>query len=148
MEKIECFIDGACEPRNPGGMGSYGVYAVKAGIVVIEDFGVLHDGPEMTNNVAEYSALLKALSKIKEKFGIDSGVVIYTDSQLVANQMNDVWPIRSGIYATHAYAAMEYAKQFTKIKYVWIPREKNSFADALSKRALAEIGIKPHPSRR
>lgn len=148
MKRIDCFIDGACEPVNPGGTGSYGIYAVCNGEVVLEDWAIIGTGEGMTNNVAEYRALFHALLKLKEKFGTKIKIVIHSDSQLVVKQCNDEWPIRRGHYVEMAQRARHVALEFPRITYVWIPREKNGFADALSKRALAEKGIKPHYSRR
>lgn len=140
--KIDCFVDGACEPRNPGGTGSWGAYAVSDGVVVIEECGVIGDGPTISNNVAEYAALFEALKLIKEKFGTTPDITVFSDSQLVIKQMNREWPVRQGLYVEMAQKALHFATQFPMITYVWIPRDRNTFADALSKRALAEKGRK------
>jgi ribonuclease HI len=151
MKKIDCYIDGACEPKNPGGTGSYGIYAleVESGVPT-EDWGVCGSGESMTNNVAEYTALRKALVLVKEKWGTDLKLTIYGDSQLVINQMSGEWNTdrASGKYVQEMTACLQLLTQFPRIEFIWIPREQNTFADGLSKRALAEKGIKPRVYQR
>lgn len=147
MKKIECWIDGACEPKNPGGTASWGVYMVEEG-VPMENWGIVGSGEGISNNVAEYSALIEAFNIAKSRYGTDIHLTIYGDSQLVINQMNKEWNIGQGMYTEYAVRALHLALQFQKLTFEWIPRERNTFADGLSKRALAEKGIKPHYSRR
>jgi ribonuclease HI len=147
MKKIECWIDGACEPKNPGGTASWGVYIVEEGAST-EHWGIVGSGDEMSNNVAEYAALTEALKLVKKHFGTEVELSIYGDSQLVIQQMNRKWKIHGGLYFDHAQCALHLLLEFPIVKLHWIPRERNTFADALSKRALAEKGIKPHYSRR
>lgn len=143
MRKIECFIDGACEPKNPGGTASWGVYLL-AEDMPIEEWGVVGSGPAMSNNVAEYAALVNAFMLVKKHYGTDVELTIYGDSQLVINQMNQEWTMKGGLYMEWAQRALHLALQFPILHFIWIRREKNVFADGLSKRALSEKGIKPH----
>lgn len=147
MRKVDCFIDGACEPKNPGGTASWGVY-ILAEDMPIEEWGIVGSGEKMSNNVAEYSALIEAFKLVKKRYGTDIELTIFGDSQLVINQMNHEWNIKGGMYFEYAQCALHLALQFPILHFIWIGREKNTFADALSKRALAEKGIKPHYLRR
>lgn len=147
MRKVDCFIDGACEPKNPGGTASWGVYIIADG-APIEEWGVVGSGEGMSNNVAEYSALIQAFLLVKKHFGTGIELTIYGDSQLVINQMNRKWEVGRGMYFDYAQRALHLMLEFADIHFIWLPREKNTFADALSKRALAEKGIKTHYSRR
>ena len=148
LKQVEVYIDGACEPSNPGGTASFGVYLTSvddnAGSVQ-EKWGVIGSGAGMSNNVAEYCALIEAFALIKRHFHnlFDCDITIYGDSQLVINQMAGDWGMKHGLYVEYAVRAKQISTEFPFIKYVWIPREKNDFADKLSKRALAEVGIKP-----
>ncbi len=58
---IICFIDGCCEPCNPGGIASYGVVVLRDGLLIHEASRLFMPIPgkekETSNNVAEYSAL-------------------------------------------------------------------------------------------
>jgi len=55
---INAWIDGACEPVNPGGTASYGLVIKQGDEVIVNNCGVVGSGNGMTNNVAEYSALI------------------------------------------------------------------------------------------
>ena len=53
-------------------------------------------GTNGTNNVAEYSAVKKALEILQElnEKGKLTSAVVYGDSQLVINQLNSLWRVR------------------------------------------------------
>jgi ribonuclease HI len=57
------YIDGACKPVNPGGTASYGLVVKfhQTGEVLYQEAKIVGSGPFMSNNVAEYSALLAFL---------------------------------------------------------------------------------------
>lgn len=59
--KFIAFIDGACEPVNPGGTASYGVVVKSDGVTIFTDSAVVGSGLAISNNVAEYSGLLAFL---------------------------------------------------------------------------------------
>lgn len=150
--KLEVYIDGACEP-NPGGTASFGVL-VRQKIMGLEgpfgyskvrweDWGIVSSGPKMSNNVAEYSALIKFLEWLDNQ--IPEDVVIYSDSQLLVNQMNFEWNTNPDkLYYPYYQKVMTLRLALgevnKKISYKWIPREQN-LADELSVRALREVGI-------
>ncbi len=81
MKEYHIYIDGA-SLGNPGRSG--------AGMVAFDEEGneVWRDSiylGEMTNNMAEYEALVRALRRV-ERARVDV-VNVYTDSLLVANQV-------------------------------------------------------------
>jgi hypothetical protein len=55
--------------------------------------------------------------------------------------MKGEWRVKSGRYLPFFRRAKELAGLFTNIAYIWIPREKNCAADALSKKVLRQMGI-------
>ena len=65
---LEVFFDGLCIPNNRGGIPCYGFLIKKDGQVIYSDKGVASKpfSDEATNNVAEYTALIKALQWLKE----------------------------------------------------------------------------------
>jgi len=77
------YTDGACS-GNPGPAGS--------GIVVLSPDGKVHEGfeylGEATNNVAELTAILRALEWIPDVAGT---VVVYTDSQYAIGVLQKGW---------------------------------------------------------
>ena len=60
MVTIVVYVDGLCEPMNPGGTATYG-YLIRneAGRVIARKSGVVGKGSEMSNNVAEYAQCVK-----------------------------------------------------------------------------------------
>ncbi len=139
---IELYFDGACEPFNPGGTASYGWVIKKDNKIIKEGSGIVGTGEGMTNNIAEYSALIKGLEEflilnLKEK------LLIKGDSNMVINMINGRWGWNKKRSIWQPHQKMPHLKelldkalqQLNKIDYEaqWIPREENKEADALSK---------------
>lgn len=128
------YIDGA-SLGNPGRSG--------AGIVALDEQGVelwrdsIHLG-QMTNNMAEYEALIHALQRAVLS-SIES-VTIYTDSLLVANQMTGVYKVKNGNMQTYVRKALELTKNIADFEIHHIDREKNRVADRLAKQAAEKKG--------
>ncbi len=95
--KLIAFIDGACEPVNPGGTASYGVVAKSNGVTVFTDSAVVGSGPKMSNNVAEYSGLIAFLEWYIQH-AHNGKATVYSDSSLLINQMTSYWRARRGLY--------------------------------------------------
>jgi len=134
MKTAVIFFDGACLPVNPGGIATYG-FVIKLGDKTISDCGVVCERGG-TNNIAEYTALIKALEKaIKEKV---ESVKIYGDSQLVVYQINGIYSVRSERIIPLYEKAIELLKHFKRWKISWIPREENKEADELSRKAFLD----------
>jgi ribonuclease HI len=117
---ITIYFDGLCRPKNPGGVATYG-------------YLIYRDGKKVNS---EYSALKQASEWVSHQ-GDDEEVVIKGDSQLVINQMNSTWQIKS---ATSKKFVPEIHRllEGRKIQYIWIPREQNVEADELSNLAYDE----------
>ena len=141
---ITIYFDGLCRPRNPGGVATYGYVIYKDGKKAKSGYGVVGSGAGMTNNVAEYSALKRAMEWVRENCP-DDVIVIKGDSHLVIHQLNGTWQIKS-----------ETSKKFVpeirtllggrKTSFVWIPREQNAEADQLSNVAYSQAGVEPTDS--
>lgn len=132
--QIVLYSDGLCEPRNPGGLACWGWLAEADGQPLASDAGVIGRGAGMTNNLAEYTAALKALEWAAESGLV--GLVLRTDSQLVAYQVTGVWQCRAAnlwplLADLRALAAV------TDARIEWVPREQNAKADELSRQAYA-----------
>lgn len=124
--------DGACS-GNPGKMG-VGAVIIKDGKVISEISEAIGEG---TNNIAEYTAVIRALEEAK-KIGVDEAT-IRSDSLLLISQLR-------GEYKVKAPHLRELRRKILKISegmtlhFEHVPREENSYADNLSKKA---IGLKP-----
>ncbi len=140
----EIFFDGLCEP-NPNGIATYGYVVVRNRKQIHENNGVIRDGKGMTNNVAEYSALLKAIEWVNsaENIPIDEDIVVKGDSRLVIKQMSGSWKIKSATSKKYVPMIMGFLKQRKgKIRFQWIPREENAEADRLSRIAYRNYTVR------
>jgi ribonuclease HI len=144
MIAVNC--DGLCEPVNPGGTACYGWAAYRNEEKLGEGCGVVCSGPGATNNVAEYTAVIRALEWLLEQ-GLDNeDVEIRSDSQLCMFQLNGVYAVRSPRILPLYGKAVSLARKFRRVKFRWVPREQNEEADALSRRAYA-AAAPPNPAR-
>lgn len=87
-----------------------------------------------TNNVAEYRGLvagLRAARAIDRSAAID----VRLDSKLLVEQMSGRWKIKHPDMRTLAIVARGIAAG-TQVTYTWIPRSRNSDADALANEAM------------
>ena len=129
------YFDGAAKP-NPG-RGGAGAYIDVNGEIFWEDYRYL--GDNITNNEAEYKALIMLL-EATGALGIKE-ITIRGDSQLVINQMTEKWGISEPRLRLLQIRAWELIFEYEiKVKFEWIPRERNKRADILSNLALTEKG--------
>ena len=91
---IEAYFDGLCEPRNPGGIATYGYVIYKDGKPIKKGCKAIGHGKGMTNNVAEYSGMLRVVEWLNEN-GFDEKIIIKGDSQLAINQITGRWNVKS-----------------------------------------------------
>ena len=133
-----CYFDGACGPINPGGNIGTGAIILKGDDPIYENSGYVDaqdfDYMGTSNNIAEYMALIDVLKKLIDLGLTSKKILVRGDSNLVINQMRRLWKAKGGRYKPYYDEAMELAKSFEDIKFRWIPREQNAFADDLSKR--------------
>jgi ribonuclease HI len=134
---IKTYIDGLTEPINPNGICTYAFIVYNDGKKIYEECNVIGKGIGFSNNVAEYTALVNALKYLYLHFK-DEDITIYTDSQLVANQISGRWQAHEGLYLNKFDEALKLSQMFNKLKVIWIPREQNQEADALSRQAYEE----------
>jgi len=128
-------------PQNPGGYMGAGVVIHETN----EEPHYIHKGYKKdgsnSNNKAEYLALEIALDKLRYEH--DKDVFIYGDSNLVIQQMSGKWKIKGGMYSEIAFRCQSKLEwllqnQELQITFKWIPREKNTVADELSKHGIQE----------
>jgi len=129
--KWKGFFDGAAQPTNPG--------HASIGVVILDSKeNTIYEKGEYigynTNNYAEYTALIDLLEFCVCN-GIDD-IVICGDSQLVINQMNGIYQVKSCKIWPLFMRAQQLKRKIKNISFEWVPREKNKRADTLSKKAL------------
>ena len=128
------YIDGASS-CNPGASG--------AGIVVFDNNGneLFRDSiylGHMTNNMAEYEALIRALRKAEQSS--IKYISVYTDSLLVANQVLGKYRVKIVGLKVYVEEIKKIIRNFTSFALQYIPREENRLADKLAKDAIKKRG--------
>ncbi len=123
--------DGALR-GNPGASACAYIIA-RPGHQPIEVAEVLGD---MTNNQAEYTALVKALDHALE-LGSAHSVVVNSDSELMVKQMKGEYRVKSEELRDLFEEAQALARQFQgRVLFRHVRRAQNSRADALCNEAL------------
>lgn len=92
---------------------------------------------ETTNNVAEYSALIKALEEARNLGA--TNVRIQMDSELIVKQMQGLYKIKQPILQELAAKTLSLLKNFQGYTFTHVRREFNKEADALVNQALDEV---------
>ena len=98
----------------------------------IEGFGEVIG--RATNNVAEYSAVLRALQRSAE-LGART-VHVRSDSQLLIEQLKGNYKVRNAGLRVLYEQVRDAARRFEKVTYEHVRREHNVRADALVNEAL------------
>lgn len=89
---------------------------------------------EATNNVAEYTALIRALEKAHELGG--KRLAVKSDSDLMVQQMNGRYKVKHPGLLPLYEEAKQLSKAFESVTFRHIPREENARADRLCNQAL------------
>jgi ribonuclease HI len=128
-------FDGLCHPRNPGGCacGGWHIAGLPDG-AEIRGSAFYIKGAGATNNIAEYRAATDALHAVSMT-GWSGPVELRGDSQLVIRQFNGVYKVNRPHIAALLADLRDAADQFESVTAVWVPREENSIADAMSREA-------------
>lgn len=127
MKRLVLYIDGSSK-GNPGPAGVGYVIENEKGEEVAS--ASLYIG-KATNNVAEYTALIKGLEKASE-IGAEE-VTVKTDSELIYRQVLGEYKVKNKKLFELYLKAMKKIGGFKSIRMEKIPREKNK-ADELAKR--------------
>ena len=133
-EEFTLYCDGASR-GNPGRAAiGFAIFA-EDGTEIAAQGAFL--GERLTNNVAEYTSLLR---------GLDNALVlgirrlrVRMDSQLVVRQLRGEYKVKHpGLKPLHA-EAIERVRRFRSFHIEHVPREDNSRADALANAALDDL---------
>ncbi len=87
-----------------------------------------------TNNQAEYEALIAALKKARELGS--RRLQIFTDSQLLANQVNGLWKIKDPTLRGLYEKVRSLMRGFDSVTVTHVRRELNKEADRLANEAI------------
>lgn len=134
--KIKVFTDGGSRGNpGPGGAGVV-IYNELNNEIVFEKSKFLGI---VTNNAAEYQALILALKWLLENFKVKKieKISFFLDSKLVVEQMNKNWKIKHDNMkklAQEAWSILEKINLPYSFQHLY--REKNAIADSLVNQAL------------
>lgn len=131
---IEVYFDGLCQPVNPGGIACYAFIVKSNGKTIHSDYGVAGEpfSNDATNNVAEYTALAKALEWLVASNLAQDKVVIMSDSQLVVNQLGGNYKVKGKRIVPLYKQVLLLKTKFPDIEIKWVSREQNREADRLT----------------
>ncbi len=137
MKKIIIYTDGGSRGNpGPGAIGI--VFSNEKGQSLKEYSEYL--GDNLTNNEAEYRAVIFALQKFKALFGKklaqNSEIELKSDSELLIKQLNGEYKILDPKIQSLFLKVWNLRLDFKKIKFTLISREKNKTADGLANKAL------------
>lgn len=137
--RVNLYTDGGVRTggRNGPTKGRSGRGA--AAIVIYDDEGaILKSGgvllEETTVNEAEYSAVILGLYNASTLGATE--VRIYSDSQLVVNQILGTFSVKTERLRDYLNEVKEAMSEFTEVSIEWVPREKNQAADRETRRLL------------
>jgi ribonuclease HI len=130
MTKVIVHVDGGAR-GNPGPAAAASVVSTPAGEVLDEASELLGT---VTNNVAEYRALLLGLARARA-LGAEE-VEVVNDSELIAKQVQGKYKVKHEAMKPLYRQAMTALKEFGAWSIRSVPRAQNADADALVNQAL------------
>ena len=128
--KVIVHVDGGAR-GNPGPAAAASVVSDPGGEVLDEHARLLG---EVTNNVAEYRALLLGLERARALGATEVEVV--NDSELIAKQVQGIYKVKHAAMRPLHLDAMAALRQFERWSIRSVPRAQNADADALVNAAL------------
>ena len=128
--KVVVHVDGGSR-GNPGPAAAASVVSSPSGEVLDEASELLGT---VTNNVAEYRALLLGLARARALGA--SEVEVVNDSELIAKQVQGLYKVKHAAMRPLYSEAMAVLRAFESWKIRSVPRAQNADADALVNAAL------------
>lgn len=126
MTTWKAYVDGAAR-GNPGPAG-IGILIEDGEGNVVKEVG--EPLGRTTNNVAEYTAMIRALEEARG-LGCDN-LAVFTDSELMAHQINGKYAVKALHLKPLYQRARLLISQFASVTVTHVRREYNKRADALS----------------
>ena len=121
-DKVELFIDGSADLQSKtAGIGGV-IFVNQEKFKFFSEY--LHDS---TNNEAEYESLIFGIEMLIENKLFNAS--IFSDSQLVVNQVNGIYKIKNDRMKLLHQRATNLLSSLNDWTFDYIPREKNAIAD-------------------
>ncbi len=128
--KVIVHVDGGAR-GNPGPAAAAAVISDPSGEVLAEHSELLG---AVTNNVAEYQALLLGLARARE-LGAEE-IEVIGDSELIAKQVQGIYKVKHPAMRPLHEEAIRALRGFRRWSIRTVPRAENAHADALVNQAL------------
>lgn len=130
LKSVEIFIDGASR-GNPGPSGIGIVFLDGNKNVVKKLFKFIGN---VTNNIAEYTALIYALQEaLIDKY---EDVTVKSDSELLIKQLKQEYKVKNENLKPFYEQFLHLSRGFNKVEAVSIYRKDNGLADKLANKAI------------
>lgn len=131
------YADGGAR-GNPGPAGAGAVVFDSLGKRVVEVSDYLGVA---TNNIAEYEAVLRGLTKLRDEYLpehlAESMVTIKMDSKLVIEQLKGNYKVKHpNLTPRYMEVKNVIARSFPHVEFVHVPRAQNADADLLANSAM------------
>ena len=120
------FVDGACRSTQNISSTAWVIYSPTDELVSMNGVSL----GQTTNNIAEYSAMIKLLSE-SISFGIRS-LIVRLESELIVLHLNRVYAIKNPLLLRLFLKIRLLEREFYYIEYQHIPRNLNTLVDALA----------------
>jgi ribonuclease HI len=131
MREVIIYTDGGAR-GNPGPSG--------CGAVIIDGDNVLAEVQAylgvQTNNVAEYEALIRGLSRALELDLAPHAIEVRMDSELIVKQMQGLYRVKEPTLKIKHALVKELTTHFASVRFTHVRREYNKHADALANAAM------------
>lgn len=134
--RAEAWIDGASR-GNPGAAGFGVVVRTRQGVEEICGFL-----GRTTNNVAEYAALVAALTFARRRR--IQHLTVFSDSQLLVRQLTGAYRVKAPHLVPIFLQVLALRKAIASTRIRHVPREENRTADELANRAI-DLRTPPPP---
>ena len=131
------FCDGACS-GNPGDSGiGVAINLSDEDVVALnkdKSYSISEYIGTATNNIAEYSALIRGLEKAGS-LGIKR-IKVFLDSELVVKQLKGIYKVKHKNLIPLWQQAKDLLKNFDSCKVAHVPRDMNTEADSLARKGV------------
>lgn len=137
-------FDGSCA-KNPGGPGGWSFRITdERGRLLRHDYGDIDASPDCTVNTCEWQGLIYGLVELAREHHRFDRATIRGDSALVINIARGKWKAKKDSMHKLMLQARDLMRKIGrhKLEFEWIPREKNTDADDLSRDSMAR-GSRP-----
>jgi ribonuclease HI len=137
--EFDGMVRGLDEQVSSFGLLGFGWLLSKQGGVVAHGFGLVARKAQVTSNIAEYLALTEGLDALADMRLWNAPIEIRGDAKGVIDQMIGRASVNSSAAQESHHKAHRIAARFNHLKWVWVPRCKNKYADRLSRRGLRQL---------